>query len=263
MPEQKFFLKKMPHTLGDVLNYSLGDINLNEFIGKEISLKFSGLIQCVYCQRKIKKTFGDGFCFPCFQTLARCDLCILKPELCHFRHGTCREPEWGKENCLIPHIIYLSNAAGLKVGITRWHKRFERWGDQGATQAIILAKVPERYFSGLIELELKKHLKDKADWRGLLKGANTEIDMLAEKRKCLSHFPQQFAEFVLDDDESNQVFNFAYPVTQYLKKAVSLSFAKESELKGSLLGIRGQYLMVGDKALNVRKHSGYEVIFTS
>ena len=28
--------------------------------------------------------------------LAACDMCILKPELCHFDKGTCREPEWGK-----------------------------------------------------------------------------------------------------------------------------------------------------------------------
>ena len=59
--------------------------------------------------------------------LARCDLCILRPELCHYHKGTCREPSWGENNCLSPHIVYLANTSGVKVGITRETQIPTRW----------------------------------------------------------------------------------------------------------------------------------------
>ena len=68
--------------------------------------------------------------------LAACDICILKPELCHYKNGTCREPAWGEEHCLKPHYIYLANSSGLKVGITRKVNVPYRWIDQGATEAL-------------------------------------------------------------------------------------------------------------------------------
>src|SRR5687768_11697363 len=68
---------------------------VNEYLGKNLRLQFTGQINCINCNRAIKKTFSQGYCFPCSQKLAACDMCILKPQLCHFHLGTCREPEWG------------------------------------------------------------------------------------------------------------------------------------------------------------------------
>ncbi|MCK5355783.1 MAG: DUF2797 domain-containing protein, partial [Methyloprofundus sp.] len=71
-----------------------GLIELNPFIGKPIKLSYTGKINCIHCQRSIKKSFNQGFCYPCFSSLAQCDMCIMKPETCHYEAGTCREPEW-------------------------------------------------------------------------------------------------------------------------------------------------------------------------
>ena len=46
--------------------------------------------------RESQKTFNQGYCFPRFQKLAECDICIVKPELCHFDEGTCRGNEFGE-----------------------------------------------------------------------------------------------------------------------------------------------------------------------
>ncbi len=61
-------------------------------------------------------------------------MCIMKPETCHYEQGTCREPQWGEENCMVDHFVYLSNTSSLKVGITRHTQIPTRWIDQGATQ---------------------------------------------------------------------------------------------------------------------------------
>ena len=113
-------------------------VNLNNLIGQKISLEHLGIIHCVACHRLINKSFQQGYCFPCTQKLAQCDLCIVKPERCHFHLGTCREPEWGETHCLQDHVIYLANSSGLKVGITRQKNILNksRWIDQGATQAL-------------------------------------------------------------------------------------------------------------------------------
>lgn len=92
---------------------------LNDYLGEPLQLEWTGGIACSHCGRATRKSFAQGHCYPCFKRLARCDTCIIKPELCHFHAGTCREPDWGQRFCFQPHIIYLANASGLKVGITR------------------------------------------------------------------------------------------------------------------------------------------------
>ena len=125
---------------------------LNALIGKHVNITFDGAINCSHCGRKTKKSYSQGFCYPCMQKLAQCDMCIMKPETCHLDKGTCREPQWGEENCMIPHYVYLANTSGLKVGITRHTQIPTRWIDQGATQALPIFKVNTRLQSGLVEI---------------------------------------------------------------------------------------------------------------
>jgi Protein of unknown function (DUF2797) len=49
---------------------------------------------------------------------------------------------------------------------------------------------------------------------------------------------------------------------QYPEKVQALSFDKTPEISGVLTGIRGQYLYLDQiNVLNLRKHTGYEVIW--
>lgn len=254
----EFFLRKMQTVQAETVQYTLGGINLNQFLGSEISLQFTGQIQCIHCAREIKKTFFDGYCYPCFQSLARCDMCILKPELCHHSKGTCREPAWAAENCLIPHLVYISLTSGLKVGITRLHKKFERWIDQGAVEAIELAIVPERLVAGLVEVTLAGHISDKTDWRHLILGKIAEIDLTSERENIAGLMSPHHRQYLISSKEAGR-HTFCYPVLKHPDKVRSHNFDKEPLLSGTLNGIKGQYLFVGEKVVNIRKYAGYQV----
>ena len=65
--------------------------------------------------------------------------------------------------------VYLSKTAGNKVGVTKESQIPTRWIDQGAIQALIIARVPYRQAAGAIEISLKKHVSDKTNWRKMLK----------------------------------------------------------------------------------------------
>jgi hypothetical protein len=214
------------------------EVELNPLIGKHLTLNFSGHIDCQHCGRKVKKSYAQGYCFPCMQKLAQCDMCIMKPETCHFEQGTCREPEWGKSNCMIPHYVYLANTSGLKVGITRHTQIPTRWIDQGATQALPIFKVSTRLQSGLVEV-IAEELKPK----------------IAEKLASVSLKYGADAVTELDED----VVNLHFPVKQYLTKISSFNFDKTPEVSGVLLGIKGQYLIFETGVINLRKFTSYHV----
>jgi len=68
-----------------------------------------------------------------------------------------------------PHLLYLSNTSGVKVGITRQTQVPTRWIDQGARQALPVARVPTRHDAGRLEVAFKQYLDDRTNWRGMLK----------------------------------------------------------------------------------------------
>lgn len=263
-------LSKMVGELTSPITYHLPlgsqQVPLNPLIGQNIALHFQGRIVCQGCGRSIKKSYQDGFCFPCTQTLARCDFCVVKPERCHFHLGTCREPEWGLTHCMIPHKVYLANSTGLKVGITRHHQIPTRWIDQGAIQAMPLFNVSTRQVSGFVEVAIASFISDATQWRALIKGGSEPLDMLAAaKDVCqqlgsgLDPLIARFGEASIERVQDPVVTALDYPVVSYPQKCVTLSFDKTPEIRGPLLGIKGQYLFFPEGALNIRKHQGYEV----
>lgn len=250
------------NTIDNTIEYFLplgeAEVALNKLVGKTIKLEFSGNIYCLDSGKKIKKSYGQGYSWESFNTLARCDSCIFQPELCHYSQGTCREPKWGQEHCLRPHIIYLANSSDLKVGITRQTQVPVRWIDQGASFALPILEVKDRLTSGLIEVEIAKRFGDKTNWRKMLKGDISEIDLLAKREVVLT----EFAELIRKYDAkilAPKVYAFNYPVEQYPQKISSLSLSKRPIIEGKLLGIKGQYLIFDCGVINIRKHQGHEV----
>lgn len=238
---------------------------MNENIGKVIKLTYDEEINCIACGRKTKKSFAQGHCYPCFRSLASCDMCIMKPETCHFAAGTCRQPEWGEANCFIPHYVYLANSSGIKVGITRGTQVPTRWMDQGASQALPVFKVANRMQSGLLEVVLKQHVSDRTDWRKLLKADAEPLDMKFVRDELMEKCSSEIAKLQCEhgDDAimpvAEEVVDIRYPVTEYPDKIKSLNFDKQANIEGVLLGIKGQYLILDSGVLNIRKFSGYNI----
>lgn len=247
---------------GPVIDYELKDadqsLNFSQLINKRLRISYENIIHCVNCGKKTKKSFNQGHCYSCTMKLASCDLCILKPETCHYDKGTCREPSWGEENCLKPHVVYLANSSGLKVGITRRTQVPFRWMDQGATQALPILEVTKRLDSGLVEMEFKKHIADKTDWRKMLKGPSDFLDLKILRDDLFKQVLPELKniEYKVLDDE---VLEFNYPVQNYPIKVSSINLDKLNVVEGRLEGIKGQYLIFDNGVLNVRSHSGYEV----
>ena len=255
------------------VNYwlSLGEqkIPLNTFLGQRIQLEFSSAIACTHCGRKTKKSFSQGYCYPCFQSLAQCDRCIMSPELCHFDQGTCREPAWGESFCMTDHVVYLANSSGLKVGITRATQVPTRWIDQGAIAAIPFARVATRQQAGLLETVLKQHVADKTNWRTMLKGEQAAIDLLAARAELLDLVASEMLElqdrFGIQALQASDapLLSISYPVRQYPVKITSLNAEKNPNVSGVLQGIKGQYLILDTGVINIRKYTGYEVKFSA
>ena len=263
-------LRKMKVDLMNPVQYQLplSDqlVNLNAFLGERISLIYRGQINCIHCDRTIKKTFSQGYCYPCFISLAQCDLCIMKPETCHFEAGTCREPVWAENFCFQPHYVYLANSSGVKVGITRETQIPIRWIDQGAVQALPIIKVQSRYISGLIEVVIAKHVSDKTSWQRMLKNQVEAVDLELKRDELLKECEAEITDIktkvgdgAVEILKETEVVNIHFPVEVYPTKVKSLNFDKTPEVSGILQGIKGQYLILDTGVINIRKFSGYEV----
>ncbi len=226
-------LKKMRTSADEnnTVHYSLpiGDelVDINSLIGKEVTVTYSGEINCVHCNRKTKKSFNQGYCYPCLISLAQCDSCIIKPEKCHYHEGTCREPQWGEEHCFSEHFVYLANTGTVLC---------------------------------------KDHIADKTNWRTMLKGKPDEVDLEQVKTELMSKIESELEALKQEkglqavSEVTTPIHDIHYPVEDYPVKIKSLNLDKTPSFSGVLQGIKGQYWMLdGDRVINIRKFAGYNV----
>ena len=243
---------------------------LNSLLGKPIRLEYLGDIHCTHCGRRSKKSFSQGYCYPCFTKLPQCDTCIMSPEKCHYDQGTCRDPSWGEQYCFTDHYVYLANSSGVKVGITRGSQVPTRWIDQGATQAMPIFRVKSRYQAGLIEDCLREHIAERTHWQKMLKGNSEAVDLeqirddlLVQSEAGLSELEQRFGLLAIQRLYHQKVVDINFPVLEFPEKVKSLNFDKQPIVEGVLQGIKGQYLILDTGVINVRKFTAYNVQFSA
>ena len=263
-------LSKMGTRLEQPVQYSLRlgeqDLDLNALLGQGVRLEYLGAIHCSHCGRKTKKSFSQGYCYPCFSKLAQCDTCIMSPERCHYAAGTCREPAWGEQFCMTEHVVYLANSSGAKVGITRATQVPTRWIDQGATQALPIMRVATRQQSGLVEDVLRSQVTDRTNWRAMLKGEALPLDLaqLAGEifETCqdgITALQERFGLQAIQPLSDLAVVDIAYPVLAYPAKVASFDLEKTPVVEGTLQGIKGQYLIFDTGVINIRKFTAYQL----
>ncbi len=263
-------LSKMDTRLEQPVQYSLRlgeqDLDLNALLGQGVRLEYLGAIHCSHCGRKTKKSFSQGYCYPCFSKLAQCDTCIMSPERCHYAAGTCREPAWGEQFCMTDHVVYLANSSGAKVGITRATQVPTRWIDQGATQALPIMRVATRQQSGLVEDVLRSQVTDRTNWRAMLKGEAAPLDLaqLAGEifQAChdgITTLQERFGLQAIQPLSDLAVVDIAYPVLAYPAKVASFDLEKTPVVEGTLQGIKGQYLIFDTGVINIRKFTAYQL----
>ena len=253
-------LEKMRVDLGEVVHYTLqsenGLIDMNAKIGQPVKLIFSGITECISCHQK-KKLFAQGFCYDCFINAPESSPCIINPELCEGHLGKGRDVEWEKNHHVQPHVVYLAVSSGLKIGVTRETQIPTRWIDQGASFAIRVAEVPYRQLAGKIEVALKQTFTDKTNWQRMLKNEIGYFDLETEKWQIEVLLPNDLSQYMSENDDITAI---NYPVLQFPSKIKSIGFDKTPLIEGTLLGIKGQYLLFdGDRVMNMRKHTGYHI----
>ena len=258
----KLILQKMVSKLEPTIQYSLRTselpIEMNQYIGKEISLSWNGVIICSKCSKQTKKSFGEGFCYTCFSTAPEASPCILHPELCEAHLGKGRDLEFEERNHNQPHFVYLAATDKVKVGVTRATQIPTRWIDQGANSTILVAETPNRYLAGCIEVAMKEFFTDKTNWQNMLRNIQDEsIDLEEEKWRIQEELPSDLTQYWIENDA---ILELNYPVLNYPEKVSSMNFDKTPVIQGKLTGVRGQYLIFDFKnVINIRRHTGYEI----
>ncbi len=235
----------------------LGDaqLPLNPLLDRGLSLSFTGRMFCTACAEPTSRAYGGGYCYDCFTILARADLCMVSPDRCHHHLGTCREPDWGTSFCMQPHVVYLANTAGAKVGLTRADRAIGRWLDQGAVQGLVICAAATRREAGLIEATIARQVSDRADWRKLVAADAPPLDLLALAAQLREQVMLPCGAWV----EEGSVETLRYPVLRYgLVEQVQLQ-GRSAPFTSRLLGCKGSYLLFEHGAFNVAAHAGYEV----
>ena len=239
-------------------------IALNDCLGQTLRLEFDGRITCRHCGAATRKSYADGHCYDCFKTLASCDLCVVAPVRCHHAAGTCREPAWGDAFCMQPHVVYLANSAGLKVGLTKPEHLPGRWLDQGASEALPIFATRTRQQAGFVEAALAQFVSDRTDWRRLVRGDADSLDL----SQCAAQLLLRAAPALAEVDArfpgtlerlDAVVERFVYPVLRYAAPARALTLVAGRPLQAELLGIKGQYLLFDCGVFNVRRHAAYHL----
>ncbi|MCF6358579.1 MAG: DUF2797 domain-containing protein, partial [Draconibacterium sp.] len=91
---------KMRTELANPVKYFLtigeNEIEMNNLIGKEIRLNFTGQINCIKCGKRTKTSFNQGFCYNCLQTAPEASETVIRPELSKSQFGIARDMEWAK-----------------------------------------------------------------------------------------------------------------------------------------------------------------------
>ena len=82
------------------LNIGDESFELNHFIEKKIKINFLEKINCIECGTNIKKTYMQGFCYPCFINSPKTSECIFKPHLCKAHLGESKDMNWSNKYLL-------------------------------------------------------------------------------------------------------------------------------------------------------------------
>ena len=91
----------------------------------------------------------------------------------------------------------------------------------------------------------------------MLTNESNELDLISCKEDIKKHIPNEALEYYI---QSNSQTDINFPVKEYPIKPLTQKLIKTQEIKGTLKGIKGQYLIFEEnKVFNVRSHEGFVV----
>ncbi|MCU0329122.1 MAG: DUF2797 domain-containing protein [Chitinophagales bacterium] len=254
-------ITKMHFTVSEDMKveYFLGNLSILDLIGKQVTFSFQHL-KCLSCEKIVKKFYGQGLCYICLQTSSLASECIVNPELCRAHEGIGRDLAFEEQYHNKPHVVYIANSGGYKVGVTQVSQIPQRWVDQGANYAMIFAKTPYRQLAGLIEIVLKPYISDKTHWLKMLRGQLENYDDFLPWANLLREkLSLNLQEYILENQAIYPI-NYPLPALDPNIPIKSIKLDKTPIFTKKLMGVKGQYLIFEDyHVLQMRNHSGYVV----
>jgi len=256
-PHHAIILKQAPITALSAtltltqVSYSWWETPLS--CGLQVRLIDTGERRCHQCGKKSTRLM-DGSCYTCFTTSPWHSPCIIRPELCEAHLGKGRDVEWETQHHLQPHVVYLAISGGVKVGVTRQTQLPTRWLNQGATDACVMAQLPNRYLAGRLECELKGLMSDRTSWQKMLKGVPHPTPLIDTYHAAWAFVSPEWQAY----HTPFLAHSLSYPIQTHPSTVRSLSLQQAGDqIAGQLVGIKGQYLLLdGGRVFNVRRHTG-------
>jgi hypothetical protein len=134
-----------------------------------------------------------------------------------------------------------------------------RWIDQGASEALVIRRTPDRLRAGKVEVAFKEFVGDRTNWRAMLKGPPEPVDLCAWRDRLIALLRERNPQRELPGEAvaDAEPVMIRFPVSEYPEKIISHDLGRKPLLEGTLLGIKGQYLIFDTAVLNVRKYGGY------
>ena len=108
-------------------------------------------------------------------------------------------------------------------------------------------------------MAFKAHVADRTNWRAMLKGPPEPRDLRSERDRLLAELTGASPDAALAGEAVADAapVPIEYPVLEYPKKVVSHDLVAKPLLEGTLLGVKGQYLIFDTAVVNVRKYGGH------
>ena len=77
------------------LNLNEESHSLNSYIGNKVKIKWQGIITCVECGRKTKKSYDQGYCFVCSRDLPENEMCSFVQNFVNMKMEMRRRKSFG------------------------------------------------------------------------------------------------------------------------------------------------------------------------
>ena len=129
-----------------------------------------------------------------------------------------------------------------------------------------MLRLRSRQQAGFCEAMFREHVTDRTNWRSMLSGSQKDLDLVAERDRLLGicapqlqELQKRFGVHAISVLTGVEPVSIAYPVLRYPDKIASLELDKDTEIDATLLGIKGQYLILDAGVINIRKYTGYEL----
>lgn len=238
-------------------------LNCDSLVGESLRVTLHEERVCGNCGEKLSKP-KYSVCYDCKQRPPFTQ-CIKTPGT-DCKNADCPFPDYKRDACAHTYVVYLVTKADVKVGISRSDRRLQRWAEQGASHAIVVAETPNRKSAGLIEEALSDRFDTQSSSSWYEPRTSPVEDLVEATRTVPEYIPDDsrlHACLTLNDlDEdvvADRVVSIPHRATgiDHARGVTRPELAVGDSGEGTILGVRGSVILTDSFALNLKKRQGY------